>query len=157
MITTGGVSVGEEDHVRAQVDRLGHLDLWRLAIKPGKPLAFGRVGDTPFFGLPGNPVSSVVCFELFVRPAMVRLAGGSADRLATQGARLTDDHRHRGDRPTYFPARLHFADGQSEVELLAWKGSADLRTLSSADCLAYFPKGERAYRAGDEIEVAVLP
>ncbi|MGL4566087.1 MAG: molybdopterin molybdotransferase MoeA, partial [Halioglobus sp.] len=77
VITSGGVSVGEEDHVKAQVERLGQLDLWRLAIKPGKPLAFGRIGDTPFIGLPGNPSSVFVTFCLVARPFLLHLQGVS--------------------------------------------------------------------------------
>ena len=75
VITSGGVSVGEEDHVKNQVERLGQLDLWKLAIKPGKPLAFGRIGDTPFIGLPGNPTSVFVTFCLIARPFLLKLQG----------------------------------------------------------------------------------
>jgi len=162
LVLSGGVSAGVLDLVPGVLASLGVAQVFhKVDLKPGKPVWFGVLadpkGDKLVFGLPGNPVSSLVCFELFVRPAMARLAGGSADRLATQSARLTNDHRHRGDRPTYFPARLRPVEGQSQVELLAWKGSADLRTLSSADCLAFFPKGERAYHAGDEIEVILFP
>ncbi len=75
IVSTGGVSVGEEDHVKTAVEKLGRLNLWKIAIKPGKPLAFGRVGDTPFFGLPGNPVSTFITFLLFVRPYLQALQG----------------------------------------------------------------------------------
>lgn len=75
IISTGGVSVGEEDHVKGAVEKLGELNLWKLAIKPGKPLAFGRVGDTPFFGLPGNPVSTFVTFLIFARPYLQKMQG----------------------------------------------------------------------------------
>ena len=81
VITSGGVSVGEEDHVKAQVERLGQLDLWRLAIKPGKPLAFGRIGATPFIGLPGNPTSVFATFCLIARPFLMRLQGVSEPPL----------------------------------------------------------------------------
>lgn len=75
IISSGGVSVGEEDHVKTAVEKLGELDLWKVAIKPGKPLAFGRVGDTPFFGLPGNPVSTFLTFLLFARPYLQKMQG----------------------------------------------------------------------------------
>ncbi|NHO64230.1 molybdopterin molybdotransferase MoeA [Aestuariicella hydrocarbonica] len=75
IVSTGGVSVGEEDHIKGAVEKLGELTLWKMAIKPGKPLAFGRVGDTPFFGLPGNPVSTFVTFLLFVRPYLQKMQG----------------------------------------------------------------------------------
>ncbi|MDB5800422.1 MAG: Molybdopterin binding domain protein [Rhodocyclales bacterium] len=75
ILTCGGVSVGEEDHVKAAVEAEGALQSWRIAIKPGKPLAFGRVGETPFIGLPGNPVSSFVTFQMLVRPYLRRMQG----------------------------------------------------------------------------------
>ena len=75
IITTGGVSVGEEDHVKAVVESLGHIDLWRIAIKPGKPFAFGEVMGTPFLGLPGNPVSAFVTALIVARPLPFRLPG----------------------------------------------------------------------------------
>lgn len=78
VLTSGGVSVGEEDHVRAAVESLGALSLWRIAMKPGKPLAFGRIGATPFLGLPGNPVSAFVTFCLFARPLILHLQGSAA-------------------------------------------------------------------------------
>jgi len=162
LVLSGGVSAGVLDLVPGVLASLGVEQVFhKVDLKPGKPVWFGVLsdpaGDKLVFGLPGNPVSSLVCFELFVRPAIARLAGRNADQLATRMARLTAAHPHRGDRPTYFPARLLPAEDQPRVELLAWKGSADLRTLSSADCLVYFPKGERTYQAGDEIAVAVLP
>lgn len=161
LVLSGGVSAGVLDLVPGVLASLGVEQVFhKVDLKPGKPIWFGALADPAgeklVFGLPGNPVSSLVCFELFVRPAIARLAGRQADRLATQTARLMNSHQHRGDRPTYFPARLCPGAGPRQVELLAWKGSADLRTLSSADCLAYFPRGERAYQAGDEIDVAVL-
>lgn len=76
LIATGGASRGEEDHVVAALDRLGHRHLWQLAIKPGRPVCFGQIGSTPVFGLPGNPVAAFVCFLLYVRPALIRLGGG---------------------------------------------------------------------------------
>lgn len=162
LVLSGGVSAGVLDLVPGVLASLGVQQVFhKVDLKPGKPVWFGvlagRDGDKLVFGLPGNPVSSLVCFELFVRPAVARLAGRRADRLAIQPAKLTGAHRHRGDRPTYFPARFCPVNGLAHVELLAWKGSADLRTLSSADCLAYFPKGERSYEAGDDIEVVLFP
>jgi molybdopterin molybdotransferase len=84
IISSGGVSVGEEDHIKAAVEKLGELNLWKVAIKPGKPLAFGRVGDTPFFGLPGNPVSTFLTFLLFARPFLQKMQG--REPLLPQGS-----------------------------------------------------------------------
>jgi molybdopterin molybdotransferase len=78
ILTSGGVSVGEEDHIKPAVQALGTLDLWQIAIKPGKPFAYGRVGAAHFIGLPGNPVSSFVTFALLVRPFVLRLQGATA-------------------------------------------------------------------------------
>lgn len=86
ILSTGGVSVGEEDHVKHAVEKLGELALWKMAIKPGKPLAFGRVGDTPFFGLPGNPVSTFITFLLFARPYLQTMQGLTP--LLPQGSQM---------------------------------------------------------------------
>jgi len=116
-----------------------------------KAAAGGR--KTLVFGLPGNPVSSLVCFELFVRPAIQKMRGLPPTGLARRRGRLMSDHQQRGDRPTYWPAAVC----ENEVKPLAWKGSGDLRTLTDANCLAFFPAGERVFRAGEEIEVLIFP
>ncbi len=108
------------------------------------------------FGLPGNPVSSLVCFELFVRPAIGRLAGRDAG-LVEVSARLARDFSQRGDRPTYHPARLTSEGGQLAVEPLAWQGSGDLRTLVDANALAIFAAGEQTFRAGQQVRAVRLP
>ncbi|MFE8071196.1 molybdopterin molybdotransferase MoeA [Marinobacteraceae bacterium S3BR75-40.1] len=103
IVTSGGVSVGEEDHVRAAIEQLGTLNLWRLAIKPGKPLAFGQVGDTPVIGLPGNPAAVFVTFQLVVRPFL----------LKTQGA------RHHITAPGYWlPIRFEVAKANRRREFM---------------------------------------
>ena len=106
VITTGGVSVGEEDHVKAQVERLGQLDLWRLAIKPGKPLAFGRIGATPFIGLPGNPTSVFVTFCLIARPFLLRLQGVSEPSLPRLRALAAFRVEKPGPRQDYLRVTL---------------------------------------------------
>ncbi len=104
------------------------------------------------FGLPGNPVSSLVCFELFVRPAIEILAGKKVgEELATVPAELTAPFVHRGDRPTYYPAKLETIGGESRISALGWSGSADMRTLASANALAIFAAGTREYAAGELI------
>ena len=104
------------------------------------------------FGLPGNPVSSLVCFELFVRPALARLAGRN-DESKEIPAALTTVFAQRGDRPTYHPARLELTDGAFRVTPVAWKGSADLAGLVHANALAHFPGGERDYTPGEIVRV----
>src|SRR5581483_8203579 len=108
----------------------------KVAMKPGKPLFFGTRGRTLVFGLPGNPVSSFVCFELFARPALARLRG-----LADPGPRfvplpLAEDFPYSTERPTYHPARLEPAAVGWQVRLVPWFGSPDLRGLTRADALA---------------------
>lgn len=107
IITTGGVSVGEEDHVKACVERLGELQMWRLAIKPGKPLAFGRVLDTPFFGLPGNPGAVFVTFAIAARPYLLRYQGVEGDVLPLPlRVKANFDRTKAAPRQEYLRARL---------------------------------------------------
>ena len=102
MVVAGGVSVGEKDLVKPVLRKLGaELDLWRVAVKPGKPFMFGRLGSTLVFGLPGNPVSAFVTFLLFVRPALWKLGGRSTLDLPHERVRLAEDLVNRGERPHY--------------------------------------------------------
>jgi len=126
----------------------------KVNLKPGKPLWFGVKEQTLVFGLPGNPVSSLVCFELFVRPAIEKLSGRKSMGLPNATATLTQDHKQRGDRPTYWPAQYN--EASDAVSPLAWQGSGDLRTLTDANCLIHFPAGDRVFAAGDEVSVLLL-
>ena len=143
LITTGGVSVGKYDLVGATFERLGvEPVLHKVAIKPGKPIWFGMLGAKPVFGLPGNPVSSLLGLEAFVRPALARLAGAPEDEQAmrTGTARWTGPRRTAKDRQWNVPARLrHGADGVLELEGLPFKGSADIVNAARADALAIVP------------------
>lgn len=105
------------------------------------------------FGLPGNPVSSLVCFELFVRPAIRRLMGAEPAAPQPVKARLARDHLARGNRPTYHPSRLRWESDGPVVEPLDWQGSADLRATADADAMTLFPPGEATYRAGETVDV----
>jgi molybdopterin molybdotransferase len=160
LVISGGVSAGVLDLVPGVLTQLGVRQVFhKVNVKPGKPVWFGvfprEAGrSTLVFGLPGNPVSSFVCFELFVRHALNQLSAASP--LAVQRARLSADHAHRGERPTYLPATLRFIRNDSEVVLLPSKGSGDLKTLADADCLAHFPGPERVYTAGEEVGVYLL-
>jgi molybdopterin molybdotransferase len=161
LVVSGGVSAGVLDLVPEVLSAHGVEKIFhKVHLKPGKPLWFGikqsESGNKLVFGLPGNPVSSLVCFEIFVRPALAALAGRSGQGLQRRTARLACKHRHRSDRPTYYPARLAEKNDEMTVEPLAWQGSADLCTLADADCLAYFPPGEREYCENDRVDVYVL-
>jgi molybdopterin molybdotransferase len=158
LVLSGGVSAGVLDLVPGVLAELGVRQVFhKIRVKPGKPLWFGvyqRGGNsTLVFGLPGNPVSSLVCFELFVRPALARLAGRRFAGLPAVTARLAAEFVHRGGRPTYHPAQLREAATEITVEPVRWKGSADLRGLSEADALVHFPAGDRIFAAGERLTV----
>jgi molybdopterin molybdotransferase len=161
LVLSGGVSAGVMDLVPGVLAHCGvHQVFHKIRLKPGKPLWFGTApdpaGDKLAFGLPGNPVSTLVCFELFVRPAIARLAGRTAEGLRTVRAKLGADFNHRGDRPTYHPAVWHEEDNSPTVTPVRWTGSADLRGLATANALIHFPAGDRTWEAGKKVEVLLL-
>jgi len=140
VITSGGVSVGDEDHVKQAVERLGSMDLWRVAIKPGKPLAMGRVGRTPFLGLPGNPVSLFVTFCLFGRPMVLRLQGVS--EVLPQELLADADFSLRADQRTrYLRGRLNVDGPGMRVSLFPHQGSGVMSSTIWANVLVKVPAG----------------
>jgi len=158
LLLSGGVSAGVLDLVPGVLKSLGVREVFhKVQLKPGKPIWFGRPErdgrQTLVFGLPGNPVGSWVCFELFVRPALAKLAGRSETSGERTSAVLLTRVTQRGDRPTYFPAAYRQAESGPTVEPLAWQGSADLATLAQANALAILPPGDRVYAAGEHVEV----
>ncbi len=155
VITSGGVSVGEEDHVKTQVERLGHLDLWKLAIKPGKPLAFGRIGETPFIGLPGNPTSVFVTFCLIARPFLLRRQGALEPGLPRLRATARFAVREPGSRQEYL--RVALRNGATGVEATAYpnQSSGVLSSVSASNALAIIPAGATV-EEGDGVEVLLL-
>jgi molybdopterin molybdotransferase len=152
VLASGGVSVGEEDHVKPAVEALGRLDMWKLAIRPGKPLAFGHVDGTPFIGSPGNPVSQFVTFLLFVRPFILCLQGRDDWRPAPLWARLDVDWPHPDRRREFHRARLVAdRDGGHRVEVHPSRSSGVLSSVAWANGLAVMPEGKRL-RRGDLVE-----
>jgi molybdopterin molybdotransferase len=156
LLLSGGVSAGVLDLVPGTLQQLGVREVFhKVNLKPGKPLWFGvnpnRQPASLVFGLPGNPVSSLVCFQMFVRTALARMAGCNDPPWVQTKARLLSRHRQRGDRPTYLPARLCQRDDDLVVEPLEWRGSADLRTLVDANALIEFPAGDHDFEAGQPI------
>jgi molybdopterin molybdotransferase len=143
IITSGGVSVGEEDHVKPAVGAEGTLDLWQIAMKPGKPLAFGRVRDIPFIGLPGNPVSSFVTFLLFARPFIRKLQGAS-DVATPRWTLRADFDLPRGDKRREFLRARRNAQGG--LELFGNQNSAVLTSCVWADGLVDNPAGSAIAR-----------
>lgn len=159
LVLSGGVSAGVLDLVPEALAACGvEQVLHRVRIKPGQPLWFGvRRGatrDQPVIGLPGNPVSTFVCFQVFVRPLLEQMGAPRLQAAPLQAA-LAADHRQKGDRPTYFPAVLEpaAAGKPPRVWPVAWRGSSDLRGLAQANCLAVFPAGDRQFAAGEIVDV----
>ncbi len=165
LIVTGGVSVGAHDVVKEVFADIGRLDLWRVAIQPGKPLAYGSAsrpdgGQCLLFGLPGNPVSSFVTFELFVRPVLRRLRGASAGggRLSVQ-ATLTEPITKSAGRRAFVRVRLRpdpDATGRYLAQLAGGQGSHVLTALAVADGLAIIPESAAVAPAGTHVEVIRL-
>jgi molybdopterin molybdotransferase len=125
-------------------------------MKPGKPIFFGTRGATMIFGLPGNPVSSLVCFELFVRPAVRKILGHPDPEPRWLRARLVEDFPYRTDRPTYYPACLESGEDGWLVRPLPWGGSWNLRSVADANALVLFPTGEHQFQQGEGLPVLSL-
>jgi len=134
VITSGGVSVGEEDYVRIALEKLGALSMWRIAMKPGKPVAFGKVDNALFMGLPGNPVSVFVTFLLFARPLILKLQGID-NHLTKFTSVIADFDWTSGSRQEYLRVRLHQESGKTVAQLFPHQGSGVLSSASWADGL----------------------
>jgi len=156
VITCGGVSVGEEDHVRDQVVRLGRLDLWQLALKPGKPLAFGAIGETPFIGLPGNPTSVFVTFCLIARPFLLKLQGAAEPEFTPRQipARAAFSTKP-GRRQEYLRVSLAISCAGLEAVPYPNQSSGVLSSVARSDALAVIPPGV-AVAEGDMVLVILL-
>lgn len=149
LLLSGGVSAGKLDLVPEVLAGLGVEILFhKVAMKPGKPLLFGVKGKTLVFGLPGNPVSSLVCFELFVAPALRKLAGHKEPGPVWLEAQLEADFPHRSDRETYHPVRLVALGSILRFRPQPWFGSPDLRGLLEANGFARLPSGDHQHQAG---------
>jgi len=155
VVTSGGVSVGDHDHVKPVVDAMGQMDFWSIAIRPGRPLAFGELrtkrGAVPIFGLPGNPVSALLTFEVFVRPALLKMAGRTKLHRPRVEARLLD----RIDKPTglrMFARGIHDA-AAGTVRSTGAQGSGILRSMSLANCLIDLPEAASGAAPGDTVSV----
>jgi molybdopterin molybdotransferase len=134
ILTSGGASVGDYDHVKDVVGDGGEVSFWRVAVRPGKPVLFGSVEGTPIIGLPGNPTSAMVTFELFVRPAIKTMLGASTER-AHMRAVLDEDVDNRGGRRTFLRVRLEYRDGLYYAVTAGGQDSAMIGTLAHADGL----------------------
>jgi molybdopterin molybdotransferase len=152
ILTSGGVSVGEEDHIKPAVQQLGSLDLWQIAMKPGKPFAYGRVGEAHFIGLPGNPVSSFVTFLLLVRPFLLKLQGATALAPAAVQLPANFDWPRPDKRREFLRARR---DAEGRLALFPNQSSGVLTSTVWADGLIDVPAGHTIAR-GDPVRFLPL-
>ena len=156
VITSGGVSVGDADWVKRIVDAMGALQFWKLNLKPGKPLAYGRLGGALFFGLPGNPVSAVVTALLIARPALLSLCGCDYQALPFITARLDDPIAHRPGREEFQRGTLRNEGPELVVNVTGDQSSNRLASFAGADCLIRIPKQSSDLAAGDPVTVLLL-
>ncbi|MBT5751987.1 MAG: molybdopterin molybdotransferase MoeA, partial [Rhodospirillaceae bacterium] len=141
LMTSGGVSVGEEDHMRSTVEALGSLHFWRLAIKPGRPLALGQIGKVPFIGLPGNPVAVMVTFLRFARPAILKLSGASWRDPRLFKVTAAFSHKKKSGRREWVRVRLETtADGSLRAHKFPREGAGILSSMVAADGLVELPE-----------------
>jgi len=155
IISSAGVSVGAFDYVKEVVEANGSLDFWRVNMRPGKPLAFGNYKNIPFIGLPGNPVSAFVGFEVFVRETIGRLSGISNRIRRTVRVRSEAEILSDG-RESYLRAILYEQDGVQIAKLTGHQGSGNLLSLVQADALLIIPAGVKCVPAGQEVNAWLL-
>ena len=154
VLTSAGASVGEHDHVRPALERLGvAMDFWRVAIRPGKPLAFGRRGASRVFALPGNPASSLVTFELFVRPALLRLGGRPSPLPVPVRARSGMDLKKNRGLAHFIRVVLRWREGDPWADPLPTQTSGALRSTVTATHLLHFPIDAMSIGRGDPVEL----
>src|SRR5229473_2142382 len=154
LVLSGGVSMGKYDLVETVLKDLGaefYFDA--VAIRPGRPAVFGKCGDTFVFGLPGNPVSTMVTFELFVVPAIDLLGGAPARHLPLVEARLGAPLKEKQGLAHFLPARVEWRGITPEVKALPWQGSGDIAALARANCFLVVPADRGLVSAGDTVQI----
>ncbi|HEV7822051.1 MAG TPA: molybdopterin molybdotransferase MoeA, partial [Burkholderiales bacterium] len=158
VITSGGVSVGEADFVKELLERMGEVVFWKIAMKPGRPLAYGRIGGAHFFGLPGNPVSVMVTFYQFVRDALLKLAGRDPlPPLPTFKVPCTSTLKKAPGRTEFQRGILtQDANGAWSVRVTGEQGSGILRSMTEANCFIIMPTDQGNVAAGALVEVQVM-
>lgn len=156
IITSGGVSVGEADYVKLTLDKLGKVDFWKIAMKPGKPLAFGKINNAIFFGLPGNPVSVMATFYLFALPALRCMMGQSQQPTLSYRAITRNKIRKLPGRTDFQRGILVIENGQLVVDSAGMQASHILSGMSRANCFVVLPAESADVEAGSEVEVIPL-
>jgi molybdopterin molybdotransferase len=154
LLLSGGVSMGKFDLVEEVLAEMGAEFFFQgVAIRPGKPLVFGRVRGRFFFGLPGNPVSTFVTFELFVRPALEMLGASAFEPPVFLRARLNKPCRQKTGLTTFMPARVWVQDRDPVVELVGWQGSGDLVGIAAANCFLVIHPDQTELMSGDWVDI----
>jgi molybdopterin molybdotransferase len=157
IITSGGVSVGEADYTKAMMRKLGDVAFWRIAMRPGRPMAVGRIGNSILFGLPGNPVAVMVTFLAFVRPALLRMMGCAAAQMPLLKARSVEAIRKKAGRTEYQRGLVATAaDGTLEVRTTGNQGSGVLSSMAQANGLIVLHHAQGNVAAGDEVDVMMF-
>ncbi len=158
VLTSGGVSAGEEDHVRAAIESIGSLVLWSLAIKPGRPVAMGVIAGTPFIGLPGNPVASFVTFAYVVRPTILALLGALPEPLIGLPVRAAFSYKKKKGRREYVRASLHYADdGIPEAVKFPREGAGLLSSLADTDGIIELGEDAERVSPGEQVRFLAYP
>jgi molybdopterin molybdotransferase len=155
IVSSAGVSVGALDYIRSTIEKEGKLVFWRVNMRPGKPLAFGYFRDVPFVGLPGNPVSAYVGFEIFLRPVVRKMLGTREQGRPTWRARLLEPIDSDG-RESYLRAIVSWQDGEPMCRLTGHQGSGNLRSLVRANALLFVPSGVKYVPSGAQVDVLWL-
>ncbi|MFQ5948607.1 MAG: gephyrin-like molybdotransferase Glp [Acidimicrobiia bacterium] len=156
VVTSGGVSMGEYDLVKQVLVEQGHVEFWNVVMQPAKPFAFGFLGDTPLFGLPGNPVSVMVAFEQFLRPALLHRMGSRRLFRPRVSGVLRGAVRTNPEKAVFLRVTAVFRDGDWEVDLSGGQESNVLTALARADAFAVVPVGVGGMEAGEEIELEMF-
>ncbi|MGZ3599719.1 MAG: molybdopterin molybdotransferase MoeA [Ktedonobacterales bacterium] len=156
ILTSGGVSVGDYDLVKQILDEQGNIEFWRVRMRPGKPVAFGSLGGTPLLGLPGNPVSAAVTFELFGRPAIRRMLGSRQIERPLVEVVLAGGDIQRTDRRNFVRARLDSSGGTLVAKTTGAQDSHIISSLRGATALLVILEGEGVVRAGDHVQALLL-
>jgi molybdopterin molybdotransferase len=154
VITSGGVSVGDADFVKETLEKLGEVNFWKVAMKPGRPLAFGKINNAYFFGLPGNPVSVMVTFYIFVQAAIEKMMGHEPKTRIQIQATSTSELRKRPGRVEYQRGTYHLnEDREYIVGKTGEQGSGILRSMSDANCFIFLPMESSGISKGDKVEI----
>jgi molybdopterin molybdotransferase len=157
LVTSGGVSVGEHDHLRTVFKEMGgELKFWRIKMRPGKPVAFGVLRGTPWIGLPGNPVSTMVTFELLVRPAIRRMLGLARPYRGTVPVRVVEPYKSGTSRRDFVRAIVELRDGELLASTTGAQGSGILTSMARANALLIVPSEMKEVAAGETLQAILL-